>query len=53
MISKYPKVESIQFDWDTLEIGPISNGIKTVGYNLSVDGIFNNNPKTEIAIDFF
>ena len=39
--SRYPKVEKVQFDWKTLEVGPVSNGVMNVGYNLSVEGTFN------------
>ena len=42
---KIPKVETIQFDWDTLEVIAGSNGCLIIGYNLSVYGIFNDNPK--------
>lgn len=52
MHSVYPKVESVQFDWDTLRVGPVGNGVATVEYNLSVTGTFNNNPDTVIHIDF-
>ena len=51
--SRYPKVETIQFDWNSLEVGPVSNGVSTVGYNLSVEGTFNNIPETVIWVDFF
>ena len=50
--SKYPKVETVQFDWDTLKVGPMSNGVMNVGYNLSVRGKFNNMPETVLYIDF-
>ena len=50
--SRYPKVETIQFDWNSLEVGPVSNGISNNGYNLSVYGVFNDNPKTVIIVDF-
>ena len=50
--SKYPKVETIQFEWDTLEVLPVSNGVQTIRYNLSVKGTFNNIPETVIVIDF-
>ena len=50
--SRYPKIESVQFDWNTLEIGAVSNGIFAELYNLSVKGTFNNNQKTIIFIDF-
>ena len=50
--SRYPKVEKVQFDWKTLEVGPVSNGVMNVGYNLSVEGTFNDIPKTIIFVDF-
>ena len=50
--SKYPKVETVQFDWKTLEVGPVSNGVMNVGYNLSVEGKFNDIPETVIWVDF-
>ena len=50
--SKYPKVETVQFDWDTLTVGPVSNGVMNVGYNLSVRGSFNDMPETVLHIDF-
>ena len=50
--SRYPKVETIQFDWDTLEVIGGSNGVAIIGYNLSVYGVFNDNPQTVIVVDF-
>lgn len=51
--SVYSKVETVQFDWDTLKVGPVSNGVMNVGYNnLSVRGKFNNKPETVLYIDF-
>ena len=50
--SRYPKVETIQFDWNSLEVGPVSNGVANIGYNLSIQGVFNDNPKTVIIVDF-
>ena len=50
--SRYPKVETIQFDWDTLEVIAGSNGVANIGYNLSIYGVFNDNPKTIIIVDF-
>ena len=50
--SRYPKVETIQFNWDTLEVIAGSNGVAIIGYNLSVQGVFNDNPKTVIIVDF-
>ncbi len=51
--SKYPKVNFVNFKWDTLKVEPISNGVLIVGYNLSVEGNFNKIPETVIWIDFF
>ena len=50
--SRYPKVETIQFNWDTLEVIAGSNGVSIIGYNLSVYGVFNDNPQTIIIVDF-
>ena len=50
--SRYPKVETIQFDWDTIEVIAGSNGVAIIGYNLSVYGVFNDNPQTVIVVDF-
>ena len=50
--SRYPKVETIQFAWNTLEVRAVSNGVAIIGYNLSVQGVFNDNPKTVIIVDF-
>jgi len=50
--SVYPKVETVQFDWDTLKVGPVSNGVSINGYNLSVRGKFNNMPEKVLHIDF-
>ena len=50
--SRYPKVETIQFDWNTLKVIAGSNGVAIIGYNLSVRGVFNDNPQTIIIVDF-
>ena len=50
--SKYPKVEKVQFDWNSIKVGPVSNGVMNVGYNLSVEGKFNDIPETIIFVDF-
>ena len=50
--SKYPKIETIQFDWNTLKVVPVSVGFTIEGYNLSVRGTFNDIPETKITIDF-
>ena len=52
MHSTYPKVESVQFDWSTLEIVPVSNGVFAESYNLSVKGKFNHLDNTFIVVDF-
>lgn len=50
--SKYPKIETVQFDWNTLKVIPVSVGFTIEGYNLSVRGTFNDIPETKITIDF-
>ena len=50
--SVYPKVESVQFDWNTLKVRPVSNGVSIIGYNLLVKGMFNDIPETIIIVDF-
>ena len=50
--SRYPKVEKVQFDWNSIKVGPVSNGVMNVGYNLSVEGKFNDIPETVIWVDF-
>ena len=50
--SQYPKITTVNFDWNTYRVGAISNGVQTVGYNLSVKGTFNDNPETVLVIDF-
>ena len=52
MHSTYPKVESVQFDWSTLEVVPVSNGVFAESYNLSVEGKFNHLENTFIIVDF-
>ena len=50
--SEYPKIETVQFDWNTLKVVPVSVGFTIEGYNLSVRGTFNDIPETKITIDF-
>ena len=50
--SSYPKITTVNFDWNTYRVGAISNGVQIVGYNLSVKGTFNDNPDTVLVIDF-
>ena len=52
MHSTYPKVESVQFDWSTLKVVPVSNGVFAESYNLSVKGKFNHLDNTFIVVDF-
>ena len=50
--SKYPKVESVQFDWNTYRVGAVSNGVSNNGYKLSVKGTFNDLPETVLYASF-
>lgn len=50
--SEYPKIETVQFDWNTLEVVPVSNGVSISYYNLSIGGKFNNISETRITVDF-
>ena len=50
--SRYPKVESVQFDWSTLKVVSVGNGGFTTEYNLSIKGKFNNNSDTILIVDF-
>ena len=50
--SEYPKIETVQFDWNTLKVVPVSVGFTIEGYNLSVRGTFNDIPETVIWVDF-
>ena len=50
--SRHPKITTVNFDWNTYRVGAISNGVQTVGYNLSIKGTFNDNPNTALFIDF-
>ena len=50
--SKYPKIQSVQLDWNTMSTERVSNGISTSGYILTVRGTFNNLPETVIWVDF-
>ena len=50
--SEYPKIETVQFDWNTPEVVPVSNGVSISYYNLSIRGTFNDIPATVIFVDF-
>ena len=47
------KVESVQFDWDSIKVGQVGNGTpQGGGYMMTVDGKINNNKDTEFTIGF-
>ena len=48
----YPQVNSIQFDWNSVNVRAVSNGVMNIGYNLSVKGTINEIPETVILVDF-
>ena len=48
----YPQVNTIQFDWNSVKVRAVSNGVKNIGYNLSVKGTVNEIPETVILVDF-
>ena len=50
--SKYPQIQSVQLDWNTMSTERVSNGISTSGYILTVRGTFNELPETVIWVDF-
>lgn len=46
-----PKVESVQFDWDSMKVEDIGNGTpQGGGYILTLDGGINNNKDTEFTL---
>ena len=47
------KVESVQFDWDSMEVGQVGNGTpQGGGYMLTLRGKVNNNDKTKFMVGF-
>ena len=47
------KVESVQFDWDSMKVGQVGNGTpQGGGYMLTLRGKVNNNDKTEFMVGF-
>ena len=48
----YPQVNTIQFDWNSVKVRAVSNGVMNIGYNLSVKGTINEIPETVILVDF-
>ena len=48
-----PKVESVQFNWDSMEVGQVGNGTpQGGGYMLTLGGKVNNNDKTKFMVGF-
>lgn len=48
-----PKVDSVQFDWDSMEVGQIGNGTpQGGGYMLTLRGKVNHNDKTKFMVGF-
>ena len=51
--SRNPKVESVQFDWESMKVENIGNGTpQGGGYIITLDGKINNNEDTEFTIGF-
>lgn len=49
-----PKVESVQIDWDSMQIEESGNGTpQGGGYNLSISGQINQLENTKFSIDFY
>ncbi|MCY7087205.1 hypothetical protein [Streptococcus oralis] len=47
------KVESVQFDWDSMEVGQVGNGTpQGGGYMMTVNGRINNNKDTKFTLGF-
>ena len=48
-----PKVESVQINWDSMEVGQVGNGTpQGGGYMLTLRGKVNNNDKTKFMVGF-
>ena len=51
--ARNPKVESVQFDWDSMEVGQVGNGTpQGGGYMMTVNGRINNNKDTKFTLGF-
>ena len=51
--SRNPKVESVQFDWDSMEVGQVGNGTPHGGgYMLTLRGKVNQNEQTKFMVGF-
>ena len=49
-----PKVESVQIDWDSMQIEESGNGTpQGGGYNLSISGKINQLKNTKFSVDFY
>ena len=47
------KVESVQFDWDSMEVGQVGNATpQGGGYMMTVNGRINNNKDTKFTLGF-
>lgn len=48
-----PKVESVQFDWESMEVGQVGNGTpQGGGYMLTLRGKVNQNEQTKFMVAF-
>lgn len=48
-----PKVESVQFDWDSMEVGQVGNGTpQGGGYMLTLRGKVDQNEQTKFMVGF-
>lgn len=48
-----PKVDRVQFDWDSMEVGQVGNGTpQGGGYMLTLRGKVNHNDKTKFIVGF-
>ena len=51
--SMSPKVNSVQFDWDSMEVGQVGNGTpQGGGYMLTLRGKVNQNDQTKFMVGF-
>ena len=49
-----PKIESVQIDWNSMQIEESGNGTPQAGgYNLSISGQINQLENTKFSVDFF
>ena len=49
-----PKVESVQIDWNSMQIEESGNGTpQGGGYNLSISGQINQLKNTKFSVDFY